>query len=953
MNNFDIINLVERMKKLLKLIFPIILALITVFLCVKNYTPGTYLIGWDSVHPEFNFPLNVSRMLSHVWGGEMGVGAISAHSDMSDLPRYLILWLVSVVFPSSFIRYFYIFSCLILGPLGMYFFLKYIFQREKDKHWVYPTAFLGALFYLLNLGTLQNFYVPLEMFPTAFAFAPWLFFLGLKYLRESGRRNLLLFSLIAILSSPMAYAATLWYATFAGLFIFLISYVLFNSAKKIKIKRVLVLGITALFLNLYWILPNFYSIVNQSRAISNSGINRLFSPEAFLRNRDYGDFKDIALQKNFLFGWRNFDFQNNQFINLLSVWIKYLTIPAVLATGYIMTGISLLGLFLGVIKREKVSLALIPTLIFTLFFLINANPPTGTFYAYLYNNFGLFSEGFRMPFTKFSVLFELITSFYFAYFMFILMTLRSKFLVILKIALFLGIIISLIYFMLPAFNGQLIGLNVRQKFPEEYTQLFNWFNLRPEGRIALFPINSKYGWEYRNWGYEGSGFLTYGIKSPILYRDFDRWSSENEDFYSQASFALYSNDSQGFINTFKKYQVRYLLLDESIINPGGTPDILKIPELKSLFAESGIGELAKFGFLTIYETGYGADVSTPSRFIQTDFDASYSPVDSLYPAGDYINSGKRVAVRKTSGLPSESPEIYEDLSINRGFEDAYNCDLKKVGKVFKSNSAVGISYRAEDGGASCDYLPYPDLKYGQAYILRIAGQNHEGRSLKIYLFNESSQVPELEEILPSGNFDETYFVYPYNQNVSVGPGPARNATHSVAGGYVLNFETRSFGRLPSENLLSKVEFYRADNSIAAMQGEALQNNLKILNVQKYGTWAYKVDLSAQVDLQGSGLIQLGQGYEIGWIGLVGVGRSWSELEHVKVNSWANGFLVKNSQSQSESVGVGSNLTNSEASQLRPISTAYLFYWPQLLEWGGGLLGLTWLVFSLYYICIRK
>ena len=49
--------------------------------------------------------------------------------------------------------------------------------------------------------------------------------------------------------------------------------------------------------------------------------------------------------------------------------------------------------------------------------------------------------------------------------------------------------------------------------------------------------------------------------------------------------------------------------------------------------------------------------------------------------------------------------------------------------------------------------------------------------------------------------------------------------------------------------------------------DSIPNNLKILGVKKHGTWAYKVDLAvaSRVDTEGEGLMQLGQGYEDGWI----------------------------------------------------------------------------------------
>jgi hypothetical protein len=251
--------------------------------------------------------------------------------------------------------------------------------------------------------------------------------------------------------------------------------------------------------------------------------------------------------------------------------------------------------------------------------------------------------------------------------------------------------------------------------------------------------------------------------------------------------------------------------------------------------------------------------------------------------------------------------ISEDFSINRGFPQAYNCDLKEVGKVEKSSSKEGISYKATGGGANCDYLNYPNLKYSQAYVLRIEGENKVGRSLKIYLFNQMSQVPELEEILPKGTFDENYYIYPKTASGS---------------GYTLNLETRSFGRISSENLLTKVEFYPV-NYIAPQVVENTENNLKILNVKKYGTWGYKVET------QGSGLIELGQGYEKGWIAfqLPINNLKFKILEHIKVNSWANAWLVP-------------------SNSLSPF-TFYIVFWPQLLEWGGFLVGgITFLVLVL-------
>lgn len=874
------------------------------------------------MHPEFNFPLNVGRMFSHVWAGEQGVGAISAHSDMGDLPKIIFLWVSSAVIPASFIRYFYVFLCLILGPLGMYFFLKYVFQREKDSIWIYPAAFLGALSYLLNLGTLQNFYVPLEMFTVAFGGIPWLFFFALKYLREGKKKNLLIFAGTTILTAPMAYAATQAYAIYFGLFLFLFVFSIISMGRKMKLKRFLYLGIVALFLNIYWILPNVYSLAQQSLTISNANINRLFSQESFLRNADYGNLANVLIQKSFLFSWRNFDFAKNNFDDLMKGWNGFLNGAEVVLIGYGVAGIAILGVIASFTRKEKLGLSMIFPLILSLFFLLTINPPLGGIYQYLYDHFGVFREGFRTPFTKLSVLFELIFSFYFGYFCYLLLDVKAKHALFLKMLATAGITGVLIYFFLPAFSGNLIAKNVRVSFPKEYGQLFDWFSEHSEGRVALMPENSKYGWEYRNWGYEGSGFLTYGIPNPILYRDFDRWNSSNEDFYAQSAFALYANDNQGFVNTLKKYNVKYLLLDESIINAGGNDKDLKIKEIKNIASEYDMEKVADFGFLSVYDTGFSKDaVSSPDTYSKVNANLAYSIKDPFYSKiGDYIDGGEKayplasLDARSGVNMNLEGDKIWfthsnfnfladevatvaarANLESNIGFPDAYNCDLKKIGTVGKKVTSLGIIYTAGGGGASCDYIDFPDLKYSESYILHITGENKEGRSLKIYLFDSISQTPYLEEILPKGKFDQMYFIYPRDLKGKE---------------YILNMETRSFGRIPSKNILSAVEFYHADYQKLSGIGNMPQqetNDLTILNSEKSGIF-YKVVT------EGKGVFSFNQGYEKGWVGLEVNGKKIKVLDHIKVNSWENGWVVPES------------------------GNVYIFYWPQILEWGGMIIG---------------
>src|SRR3989304_3321371 len=364
----------ELFFKLIPFFFPLVIIFLGAFLAFKNYSPGTWLSGWDTLHPEFDFTLNLKRTFYGVWRQEQGVGALPGHSHMSEIPRILFLWLSSLLFQTSFLRYFYIFVMLILGPLGVYFFLRYVLGKDKPSLVVNLASFLGASYYLLNLGTLQHFYVPFEMFATQFGLLPWLFLLSLKYLK--GGKRLVLFGLfgLSLLSTPQAYASTLFYAYFAGLIIFLFSQVILNPDRVLGIKRAITICFVVLTSNAFWMLPNVYSIVNQSKTIEDSRINTIFSPEAFLRNAEYGKFSDLILHKNFLFDWREYEEGKGEFVNLMDEWNDYLAKPAIIILGYGFVATFFVGVGLSLTKLDKTGISLLFIGMFAAFFLINDNP---------------------------------------------------------------------------------------------------------------------------------------------------------------------------------------------------------------------------------------------------------------------------------------------------------------------------------------------------------------------------------------------------------------------------------------------------------------------------------------------------------------------------------------------------------------------------------------------------
>jgi hypothetical protein len=88
-----------------KHLFPVSIFFIVFLICLVNYQPGTFLTGWDTLHPEFDFGLNFSRLINGVWRNEQGLGAVAGHSHMADLPRVIILWLLHFFFPLNSLLY--------------------------------------------------------------------------------------------------------------------------------------------------------------------------------------------------------------------------------------------------------------------------------------------------------------------------------------------------------------------------------------------------------------------------------------------------------------------------------------------------------------------------------------------------------------------------------------------------------------------------------------------------------------------------------------------------------------------------------------------------------------------------------------------------------------------------------------------------------------------------------
>jgi len=669
-----------------RIFWPLAIFLISLFIVLANYVPGKWLTGWDTLHPELNFPLHISRLIFGVWRQDQGLGTVAAHSHMSELPRILILWVMSLVLPSYFLRAGFIYLCFILGPLGIYYFIRNGVYREKQRFITNAAAFLGALVYIFNLGTAQHFYVIFEMFAVQYAALGWLFLFVLRCLYSKDKKNYLIFFIISFLSASMAYASQLWFAYFGALILFLIVIIL-QERKRYFIKQaLLIIGLT-LASNSFWLLPNFYFLLTDAAKVpSNSQINQLFSEESFLHNANFGKLKDVTIFRNFLFNW--LDLKNDgKFGDLLPQWKEHISQIWIISIGYVTFILSLLGLVFGFIKKKKVLIALFPVLLLALFMLMNMNPPFNYFFGWLRDNVSLFKEGLRTPFTKFSLLLMFSVSVYFAGFFYEIMNFFKK---LGKVSIFINFFIVILVsvclgiYGLPLLQGQLIEKKLLNTIPQPYFSLYSWLDKQPEqARIVNLPLQTYAGWEFYDWGYEGAGFVWFGIKQPIAVRDFDRWSPYNEALYKELSSALYGNDPQVFQNTLEKYDISFLLLDESIINPNKQADPIKKPEIKAMLAQLDLQPVWQQEFLSIYDarpvTGNKQFVYSPKSFTKVNAETTYNERDYIYQKnGNYVSA--------VSSDDSSSAQFYPFSSYlkDRVSEVGYSQNMVTLHKTLPS-----------------------------------------------------------------------------------------------------------------------------------------------------------------------------------------------------------------------------------------------------------------------------
>lgn len=538
--------------------------------------------------PEFNLLLNLKRSLFGIWQDYRGLGLLDGLSHTANLMHVFYVSILSLILPQPVIRYVFIFLMHLAGGIGFYYLTRHLTKNNR-------ASLLGSLFYMLNIGIIQMFFAPLEVFVIHFASLPFLALFITKSLRNPSKKNYLLLFLTAVLTTPQAFVPTVFIA-FLIFFFFLLAFHVWETK---KIKTALIVFFILMSVNAFWMLPYFYGVKNNAPIIQGTRINQFSSEEIFYRNKAFGGLTQVIGLNGFMINAVEYDTDSDKSIYFLNSWrehqdnliYKTLYLFIILVSG--------LGIWKIIKEKKNRFLPYAASFAVAFFFLANNTPVLEQLNMFIRNILPIAGEALRFPFTKFITLFAFCLSILFTLgltFIFERLRFHVKYLSIL----FFSVIIFLA---LPAFKGQFISPILKVKMPEDYKLMMNYLNTVDENqKIALLPAYTFWNWEYRIWGQRGSDFIWYGIKQPLLMRPFDPWSYQNEQFYNELSYAINLGDVNLFHEVLKKYDVSYLLLDKYLVNFLSTKPINYDQIHRFLSSSSSfINEEKKFNNLVLYK----------------------------------------------------------------------------------------------------------------------------------------------------------------------------------------------------------------------------------------------------------------------------------------------------------------------------------------------------------------
>ncbi len=687
------------------ILFGLVLVLFT-----KNYVPGTSLTGWDNLQTDLNPLLGIKRSLFAVWEEYQSFGLTSGLSHAADIVRTIFIWILDIFFPSDFLRYVFIFLMVFLGGAGAFKLISYIDRRNNRESF----ALLGAIFYILNYGTIQIFYLPWESFSVFFAFLPWEIWIFIKLLENfQDKRNWILLFIINVLATPQAYIQTVFV-------VYILSLIFITSGRFLETRSIKILKnggliiFVILLLNAFWIFPQIYSLFAKADVVANAKNNLLFTESVAYQNLDKGNVWNFLRMEGFYS-----DLYGRGKTLIFLPWKMHFNQIPIIVISLLFSLIFLIGLIGAFFKKTYLRFSFLFLFILIAIALLSNVVIFSQLHEILTKPH-IINQVFRSSFTKFIIPYSLVASYGFAIGIgIIFQILHGRFKYLNKNTIFILSALLILIYSWPSFKGSYISSEMKVKIPSEYYQAVDFFKSQNKNkRIALLPEYTFLGWFNTKWGYNGSGFLWYGVEQPIVSRTFDVWSRESEGYFWELKSALEAEDVNKFENVLEKYNIDYLFYDKSLLPIVGSTKSIQYESLDSLIKQSkNISQVKQWDFITIYSIKHAkkvdnfVNVSKPlpnigPRISLTNNDTSYSsygdyatisktPFDVYYP---FLDLTTQTATQKRAWDIIDSPSEWL-------FTSSLPFDQKSYSSTYQPTGAIEFNYYHDNNPINF-ILPY-------------------------------------------------------------------------------------------------------------------------------------------------------------------------------------------------------------------------------------------------------
>jgi hypothetical protein len=385
-------------------------------------------------------------------------------AQTANLMHTIYIYLLSLVLPQNMLRYVYIFGTHLIGGLALYYLGVRLLKNKA-------ASCAAALFYMFNLGITQMYYAPLEAFATHFAALPVITLTLVWALARKTWKSFGVLFFVSFLLSPQGFVPTVFFVS-----MILWTLIVFINAIKTKEYRYSIYTfLIILAANAFWLLPYLYNGLQNAAVIQNSRINQFSSEEVFFRNRARGDLFSVLTMKGFMIDAIEYDVVNNAYVLLMNAWRSFSSHLMYYAGMVIIVALTLFGIIKSVIKKNFDMVPFILGFIISLIFLANNTPVLSWVTELMRLTIPPLGEMFRFPFTKFITLFAFCYALLFGYGI-ANISKKSVHVFIAAILLSIGVL-TMAY---PSFKGEFVSNFLKVTVPDEYTQLFKYFENKDE-----------------------------------------------------------------------------------------------------------------------------------------------------------------------------------------------------------------------------------------------------------------------------------------------------------------------------------------------------------------------------------------------------------------------------------------------------------------------------------------